>query len=351
MGNNVEIKNEQTEPARLVDVAARACVSLTTAARVFNKKWDGKVRDITRERVLAAAAELGYSGTDALGSALRTGSTKIVALVVGDTVGYLYSQVLLKFVEKLRESGRQVMIFEVNPAKNVAEILNQIQQYRLDAMIITATATQFSYVENLSESRTPIIFFNRQSRNNDLCAVYCDGKIASAKVAHYLMDHGHHHMALITGNANIAKELEREDGFCQAVLARGGDILDIKAGDYTYDSGFHLCKQLLQKCTPDAIFCAEDSIAMGAMDAARELGFSVPEDISIMGFDHIEAGQYRSYRLATVAHPIDAMIQRTIDLLDALMKNPKIRREYIFDVQVIDGASVAHKHNDRNPIL
>ncbi len=339
----MEIKNERTEPARLVDVAERAAVSLTTAARVFNKKWDGKVREVTRERVLKAATELGYSGTDALGSALRTGSTKIVGLIVGDTVGYLYSQVLLKFVEKLRETGRQVMIFEVNPVKNVDEILNQIQQYRLDAVIITATATQFSYVENLSENRTPIIFFNRQTRDNDLCAVYCDGKIAATKVAHYLMERGHRRMALVTGNANIAKELEREDGFCQTVLSCGGEILAIKAGDYTYHSGFKLCQELLRECMPDAIFCAEDSIAMGVMDAAREMGFSVPEDVSVMGFDHVEAGQYYSYRLATVAHPIDAMIDRTLDLLDALMENPKIHREYIFDVQIIDGVSVADK--------
>ncbi len=340
--SNLEKQGKANAPARLVEVAKLAGVSVATAARVYDKKWDGKVRDTTRERVLEAAQKLGYSGTDAFGSALRTGSSKIVALVMGVTTGYFYYDVMMKFVHELRKSGRQVMIFEVDPVKDVVQILHEIRQYRVDAVIVTSSATQSAMVEGLSEGNIPVVIFNRQTRNNDLCAVYCDGKIASRKVADFLMDRGHRRMALITGNASDSKELRREEGFCERVRERQGEILAIKAGEYNYQSGYRLGLELLQESEnrPDALFCAEDSIAMGAMDAARKLGLSVPNDLSIIGFDHIEAGQYDSYNLTTVAHPVERMISCTVDLLDQLMVQPDLKREYVFEMEIIAGGSV-----------
>ncbi len=326
--------------ATITDVAKLAGVSIATAARVFDKKWDGKVSDTTRQKVLEAAAVLKYYGADAFGSTLSSGHSNIVALVVGSKTGYYYLEVLMKFVRMLGESGRQVMIFEADPGEGMDQILHQVRKFRVDAMIITAAATTSSIIEDLTHIDMPIVVFNRRSKDGNISAVYSDGNAASKKVANYLIKNGHQNLAIISGNANLSKETERIDGFIRHAEDLGAKICAIKTGDYLYESGYQLALEILAEAKPDAIYCAEDTIAMGAIDACKSKGYQVPADISIFGFDNISIGRVAGYELTSIAHPTNAMIEKTIELLDMLIKNPDLKREYIFDMEIIERGSV-----------
>ncbi len=329
--------------ATITDVAKLAGVSVATAARVFDKKWDGKVSDSMRQKVLTAAASLKYYGADAFGSTLSSGHSNIVALVVGAKTGYYYLEVLMTFVRKLGESGRQVMIFEANPSEGMEQILRQVRKFRVDAMIVTAAATTSSIIEDLSHIEMPIIMFNRRSKDGNISAVYSDGNAASKKVATYLIKSGHQNLAIITGNANLSKETERIDGFIQQAEVLGGKIMAIKTGDYLYESGYQLALEILSECRPDAIYCAEDTIAMGAIDACRSKNYRVPADISVFGFDNISIGRVAGYELTSIDHPTNAMIEKTIELVDLLIKNPDLKREYIFDMEIVERGSVSKR--------
>jgi DNA-binding LacI/PurR family transcriptional regulator len=102
------------------------------------------------------------------------------------------------------------------------------------------------------------------------------------------------------------------------------DLHSYILGDYTYESGYELGKRILQTDEPpDALFCANDLMAMGVMDAARnELGIRVPEDISIVGFDDITPAQWPPYRITTYRQPLEQLVAETIDVLLSAVKNP-----------------------------
>ena len=319
----------------IVDVARWAGVSQATASRVFDPKWEGKIRPETRRAVEDAAKELGYYGTSALVRGLRGTRTGIIALVMGLTTGYLYQEVIMRFVRALRGKGWQVLIFEAEPARNVDAMIAQVCSYQVDGIIITAPATTTTEIDSFCETEIPVVVFNRA------VAVYCDGRTAAAAAADFLLSHGHRRIGVITGDANVSKEEGRIEGFCQRVEARGGEITAVIQGDYFYDSGYACAEALLKSQRPEAIFCAEDSIAMGAMDAARErFGLRIPEDLSIMGFDNISIGAFHSYRLTTMRHPLDKMIASTIEILEAMISEPSRQIERIYDMELVQRASV-----------
>ena len=325
----------------IVDVARKAGVSQATASRVFDPKWQGKVRPETRATVEAAAQDLGYVGANAFARTLQGERSGIIALVVGATTGYFYLEVIMKFVRRLHEAGRQVLIFEADPSGDLDAIVTQIHCYQVDGIIITAAATSSKIMEPFCQTDIPIVVFNRPVETDLYSAVYCDGASAAAKAADFLMDRGSRRFAVISGDANVSKELGRLEGFCSQVRCRGGEILEIVNGDYLYESGYEIAAELLERHRPDAIFCMEDSIAMGAIDAARErYGLRVPEDLSVMGFDNTTVSRFRAYALTTVAHPISKMIDATVEILERIIADPSVRVRQVFDMEIVVRNSV-----------
>ena len=326
--------------ASVVDVAKKAGVSQATVSRVFDPKWDGRIRPETRKLVEEAAAALGYRGVNALARSLQGEHSGIVALVVGPSTGYFYLEVIMKFVRRLREAGQQVLIFEVNPTKDLSAILSQVQCYQVDGIVITSAATS-QIIDSFSATDIPTVVFNRTVTTDTCSAVYCDGSAAGAAAADFLMEHGHRRFCVITGNQNPSKERHRLEGFCRRVEQLGGEILEIVDGDYRYESGYEAAAALLEHQRPDALFCLEDTIAMGAMDAARELyGLRVPEDLSVMGFDNTTVGRFHPYSLTTVAHPVAEMVDATVELLQNMIQDPTLRSSRTFATKIMVRRSV-----------
>ncbi len=335
------VQGQKRKRVSIVDVAHRAGVSQATASRVFDPKWEGKIRLETRAAVEKAAKELGYHGTSALVRGLRGTRTGIIALVMGLTTGYLYQEVIMRFVRALRGKGWQVLIFEAEPARNVDAMISQVCSYQVDAIIITAPATTTTVIDSFCDTDIPVVVFNRMVTGSHCSAVYCDGRTAAATAADFLLAHGHRRIGVITGNANVSKEEGRIEGFCQRIESQGGEIAAVIQGDYFYDSGYTCAESLLRSHHLDAIFCAEDSIAMGAMDAARAcFGLRIPEDLSIMGFDNISIGAFRSYELTTMCYPLDKMIASTIEIVEAMIADPSRRIERIYDMDLVQRKSV-----------
>ena len=337
----MEGKRRKKKRVSIVDVARLAGVSQATAARVFDPKWEGKVRPETQAEVEKAAKELGYYGVNALVRGLLGSRTGIVALVMGVTTGYLYLEVIMMFVRALRAKGWQVLIFETEPTQDVDTVISQVCSYQVDAIVITAPATASSVINSFCETEIPVVAFNRAVQGSHCSAVYCDGRLSATVAADFLLDHGHRQIAVISGEANVAKEEGRIEGFCQRVKERGGIITALVTGDYYYSEGYACAQEILKSGRPDAIFCAEDSIAMGAMDAAREcFGLRVPEDISVMGFDDISVSSFHAYSLTTMRHPLDKMIQSTIEIVEAMITDPERRIERIYDMELVVRGSV-----------
>ena len=145
-------------------------------------------------------------------------------------------------------------------------------------------------------------------------------------VADAFLDAGCQHIAFIAGEEATSTNRDREDGFVTQLHARG-HTLDFResAGDYRYDLGYKAAGRLFQHPhPPDAIFCANDLIAMGALDFTRDkLGIQVPNDLSVIGFDDIPSASWPGYDLTTIQQPAEALVKNTVQiLLNAIQNSP-----------------------------
>jgi len=163
--------------------------------------------------------------------------------------------------------------------------------------------------------------FNRYMPNAHVGAVCCDNTAGGRLVADLLLDAGHHHLAYIAGSENASTNRDREQGFDDRLRERGCDTWLREQGQYTYESGYAALARLVdQHVALDAVFCANDIMALGALDCARDSGIKIPDDLSIIGFDDIPQAGWSSYALTTIRQPVDQMIDATIAMLHAQLE-------------------------------
>ncbi|RMF05232.1 MAG: LacI family DNA-binding transcriptional regulator [Chloroflexi bacterium] len=305
------------------DVADLAGVSQSTVSRAFTP--EAKVSKKTRQKVFAAATKLGYQ-PDAIARSLSTRHTNIIGIVMAHITSPFYPYVLDKFTQRLQEMGRQILLFNAAAGQDVDDILPLVLQYRVDGLIITSATISSEMADVLARDGTPVILFNRYVLGANCSAVCCDNVDGARKIADFLLDNGHKRPAYIAGDANTSTNIDREKGFGDRLRERGIIQWYHEQGEYTYQSGYDATLRLMQLAKPpDAIFCANDVMALGALDAARHaLGLRVPEDLSIIGFDDIPAASWPSYMLTTIRQPVTRMIDATLDLLLERLDNPKV---------------------------
>jgi DNA-binding LacI/PurR family transcriptional regulator len=306
-----------------VDVARLANVSQSAVSRSFNE--NGKVSAETRAKVLAAARTLGYT-PNVMARSLITQRTNMIGLVMADITNPFYPTVLEKFTLRLREMGQQVLLFTVPPDQDADALLPSLLEYQVDAVIITSATLSSDMAWTLARQGRPVILFNRYVPNAGVSAVCCDNVEGGRLVANLLLNGGHKRLAYIAGKSNTSTNIDREKGFTDRLRERGITEWLREQGEYTYESGYEAtCRLLRSDAPPSAIFCANDIMALGALDAARAAcGKRVPEDVSIIGFDDIPTANWPAYNLTTIRQPVNRMISATLDLLKERLEEPQV---------------------------
>lgn len=304
-----------------IDVARKAGVSQSTVSRVFNPT--ANVSPDKRERVMAAARELGYS-PNAIARSLSTQQTHLIGLVMANLTSPFYPYVLDKFLTQLQGMGKQVLLFTVAEGKDIDDVLPLVMQQRVDALIITSATLSSAMSARCIEMGIPVILFNRHVPGSEASSVSCDNVGGGRTVADLLLDTGHTRPAYIAGAPNTSTNTDRELGFRERLTERDHpDFLQVQ-GDYTYTTGYHLGRELLDRDDPpDAIFAANDIMAIGCLDAARDLGVTVPDDVSVVGFDDIPMAGWSAYNLTTIRQQVDTMIDETLALVAVKIDDPE----------------------------
>jgi DNA-binding LacI/PurR family transcriptional regulator len=306
-----------------IDVARVAGVSQSTVSRVFTPGVS--VNDETREKVLAAAHSLGYS-PDAIARSLIMRRTNIIGIVMADITNPFYPNVLDQFTHRLQAQGKQTLLFNATTGRDVDDTLPLVLQYRVDAIIITSAMLSSAMADECARHGTPVILFNRYIPNSKASAVCCDNVAGGRLVANLFLDSGHKRLAYIAGRANTSTNVDREKGFRARLREDGITDWLCEQGEYTHESGYAAARRLLTRSDPpDAIFAANDIMAMGVLDAARELSVRVPDQLSVIGFDGIPAGEWHAYSLTTICQPVEAMIDATLELLEARIEKPNAK--------------------------
>ncbi len=304
-----------------VDVARRAGVSQSTVSRTFS--YDDRVAPETRKKVLAVARDLGYR-PNVIARSLITQRTNIVGIVMADLTNPFYPNVLEKFTQRLHDIGRQVLLFNAAPDQDIDETLPLVLQHQVDAVIITSATLSSAMADECARHGTPVILFNRHVPGANASSVTCDNEAGGQQIADILLDTGHERIAYIAGTEHTSTNVDRERGFTKRIQERGASVWARKQGAYTYESGYAASTRLLaQPIRPDAIFAANDIMALGVLDAAREHSLQMPDELSVIGFDDIPAASWPAYSLTTIRQPVNRMIDATLELLTERLATPQ----------------------------
>ena len=318
------------------DVAKLAKVSPITVSRVFNPKWAGKVSPVTAEAVMQAARALHYT-PNGVASSLVSQRTNIIAVVIGKSVGYFYMRFLLEISGRMQKEGWQILVFTLDNMSDLETVVSHVRRYRVDAIVVTSSVLVYEIPKHFSSVNIPVVLFKRPATLIDSSGIWCDDRQAARKAARFLVENGHRKIAMIVEPHG---ETYRDQAFIGQLAEYGLTPFHVCEGNYQYEDGYRGALEIIAHGQPDAIFCDEDTMAMGAMDALRDHGFRIPEDISVMGFDDNPAARLGSYRLTTLSHPLDQMLDALTLAIHKELSHEDVPFTMEFEMELVVRSSV-----------
>lgn len=327
-------KNKKTTS---YEVASLAGVSQSTVSRIFNPKWNGKIKPEIRDRIMEAVYKLNYN-PNAIARSLTSQKTKIVGIVMPKTMSRVFSHILNAITYSLQKMGMQALVFTIDLCEQADNAVNQMLQYRVEGVIVISTRLSVSVATTCLNSNTPIILFNEDIPDIAINSVKCDFFKAGQTIAEFLLNGGFKKLALISGGKNEFFDGSREEGFKTYLKEHGVSEWAIELGDYSYKSGYEAAERLFSKRpAPDSIFCASDEMALGALDYIRfKLDIQVPENVSVIGFDDNPQSSQLPYQLTTVRYPIDDMIESMMEILEEKMNSDCIEpKSKVFEMEMV----------------
>jgi LacI family transcriptional regulator len=302
----------------IIDVADRAGVSFKTVSRVLNR--EPNVRAKTRERVLAAVAELGYRPN--IGARSLAGSRSFLIGLMFDNPSEAYvSKLQLGATAQCREDGFHLLIEPLDShAENLpAAVAERLSAISLDGVVLTQPISDNDAVLDLLEARG--LPYVRVLPDHDLDRapwVGMDDDAAAAAMTRHLLELGHRDIGFIEGDPGHGASALRRRGYLAALKDAGVQPRPelIRPGRFDFRSGFEAAEALLAlDSPPTAIFASNDDMALGATMAAHRHGLDLPGELSIAGVDDTPMASAIWPRLTTVRQPIQEMAAAAVDLL------------------------------------
>ena len=192
----------------------------------------------------------------------------------------------------------------------------ELAGYRVDAIVSALAVLSPEAADELAKFKIQVVSFNTPVKNEWVTSISSDNEHAGTVIADHFFARGARSFGYVTGPAGSPASEDRLKGFCDRLALHGCDKLMIVAGDFHYESGYEAALSLVSDARPEAIFCANDLLAMGAIDAIRSrTPLRVPEDVIVAGFDDIPMAGWAAYDLTTFAQDAPRMVSETIRVL------------------------------------
>lgn len=302
------------------EVAARAGVSQSAVSRVFTPGASASPKTVAKVR--KAAHELGYR-PNALARAVVSGKSRMIGLVVAYFENQFYPDVLEKLSKALQERGYHVLVFLASQtAGNIEDVVEEILDYQVDGIITASVAMSSELTARCRAAGVPMVLFNRSQDDPRMSAVTSDNIAGGKQVADFLVAGGHKKIGYIAGWEGASTQRDREEGLRLGLEKAGLKLHAREVGNFRLDDARDATLRMFDSDPPDAVFVANDHMAMAVMDTLRhELGKRVPEDVSVVGYDDVSTAAWPSYDLTTVRQPANRMVAETVDILLAKIDN------------------------------
>ena len=298
------------------DVAEKAGVSVTTVSHVFSGRRPVKAE--TQLHVQRVAASLGYR-PNAIATSLRARRTGNAMVVIPDITNPYYPALARGVQDVLRRGGYHTLL--CNTDADEAEeraFLDDAQTGLVDGVIVVGFHVTIADLEPLARRGVAVVNIGSGSTEAPIDTVQSDDRTAARQAAAYLMRQAPGEVAMINGDAGAPVAAVRRDGFVDAYREAGKRVPEgfIVTSEFTRRGGDDGLRRLLSlPVPPRAVLCANDLIAMGAIDRAHADGVAVPRDLAIMGFDDIDAADIVTPRLTTVRNNADQIGRECGELL------------------------------------
>jgi LacI family transcriptional regulator len=288
-------------PATLRDVAQEAGVSIKTVSRVVNNQ--GEISEATRKRVLIAIEKLGYRPSK-VARALVTQHTDTIGLVLGDITNPFFPEVARGVLDIAEPLGYDVFLCNSDgDYQREVRILHSLADHAVDGIIIFPTFALEEMLDEVAVPGRPLVSVNRPFDGPWASSVMMHSYRGAKEAVNHLLDHQHRAIAMIAGQTSDAPRLQRIKGYRDALLEHDVPVREewILPGAPIQARGREsACALLMRYPEITAIFAYNDLLAVGAMQACRELGRRVPEDCAIIGFDDIPLADSICPALTTV---------------------------------------------------
>ncbi len=319
--------------ATLRDIAERTGFSISTISRVLHDKSEKyKIGEETKQRIKRAAEELGYR-PNTLARGLRLQQTNEIGIVVPDISNPFFSSLIKSFATELRKGGYNFIVYESDENITLERAcIKSLLEKRVDGLIIASVGQDFTHLRGLRETGVPIVTVDRCFDSFDVDSVSVDNAKGALLAVSHLIREGHNRIAFVQGLPGTYANEARLQGYKMALEQAVIPIDErlIVGDDFRSMNGYLETKLLLNMTSPpSAIFTAGDLIALGALEACRENGYRIPDDISLATFDDPVFATYLSPALTAVEQPISKMAEMAVAMLYRRIRNPNDERRQV----------------------
>ncbi|MEM7489050.1 MAG: LacI family DNA-binding transcriptional regulator [Pseudomonadota bacterium] len=304
------------------DVARHAGVSQSAVSRVFTP--GASVSPDMAKRVRASAETLGYR-PNALARGLITGRSRIIGLVVAYLDNPFYPDAIEKLSNALQACDHHLLIFTTGKQGiDTDRVVQDLMDYQVDGLILASITITAELTKRCADARIPLVLFNRGLPGSGLSAVTSGNETGGRRIAEFLVAGGHRRIAHISGFDGAQTARDRLAGFRAGLAAAELPLHGLAAGEFSRAAACEAARSLMDRPDPpDAIFVANDHMALAVMDTLRhDLGVDVPGEVSVVGYDDVPMAAWPAYDLTTLRQPTRRMVEATVTQLMAQIEGP-----------------------------
>ncbi|MBI9033078.1 MAG: LacI family DNA-binding transcriptional regulator [Bacteroidales bacterium] len=306
----------------LTDIARELGVSKTLVSLVLNGKGNANaINKDTQKKVLQKAQELNYKPNQ-VARGLRMGITNTIGLLVADISNPFYARIARIIEHHADIEGYSLIVCSSDEdEERELKLIRMLTNRQVDGIIMASTLQDPATIEQLINQKFPIVLFDRYFKNLDCNYVGVDNTDAALQAVSLLIRKGHRNIGFLTLTPDYISSLQdRKQGYTMALENAGIsqqeklilelDYRDVKKKHYNQIKEF-----IIKNNEISAIFTTNNSLAVGCIDAIKELGLQIPEDISLITFDDVELFKYISPALSSIAQPVEDIGKTAVSIL------------------------------------